>query len=425
MRLRNFILALLCSCSSVLAQKPLAIGDTVPDILLMQVLNHSSATAKLSDFKGKLIILDFWATWCTSCLHSFAKMDSLQAVFGAQLKILLVNSRNTGDDLSKLKTFFTRWQTRTGKSLSLTTAINDTIADRLFPHQLIPHYVWIDKDRRLIAISSSDAVTAANIQAVLNGENLSFIMKKDQDARKPIFSNDDLPLSGLLNYAVLVKGWFDGLPSGDRIREKDGIVCGRAMTNTSLLDMYGSIVKGIEPSFTGRQLITITNDSADLLAPPPGSDRREAWYKEHAYTLDLIVPAGEAHHLFQRMLELLNQYSGYKGAFEKKKMKCWVLLKNGAGDKFKTKGGKAENSLWNKDQPLLRNGNIALLVNYLNSTPAIKQYVINETGYTGNIDLEIEGGLSDMNSIQQNLGSKGLMLQQAERVIKLFVIRKS
>jgi thiol-disulfide isomerase/thioredoxin len=424
MRLRNFILAFLCSCSSAFAQKPLAIGNTVPDVLFETLLNHSSATAKLSDFKGKLIILDFWATWCTSCLHSFPKMDSLQAVFGAQLKIILVSSRSTGDDLSKLKTFFTKWEARTGRSLSLTTVVNDTIADRLFPHQLIPHYVWIDKDRRLIAVSSSDAVTAANLQAVLNGENLSFIMKKDQDARKPIFSNEDLPVSGLLNYAVFVKGWFDGLPSGDRIRERNGIICGRAMTNTSLLDMYANIAKGIEPSFTNRQVTILTNDSADLLAPAPSSDQREAWYKEHAYTLDLIVPVEDAHRLFQRMLEVLNHYSGYKGTFEKRKMKCWVLVKNGTGNKFKTKGGRAENSLWNKDQPLLRNGNIAMLVNYLNSTPAVKQYVVNETGYTGNIDLEIEGGFSDMHAIQQNLSKKALMLQQAERVIRVFVIRK-
>lgn len=68
MRLRYTILAFICSCSSVLAQRPLSIGDTVPDLLFDNLLNHSAPTVRLSGFRGKLVILDFWATWCTACL---------------------------------------------------------------------------------------------------------------------------------------------------------------------------------------------------------------------------------------------------------------------------------------------------------------------------------------------------------------------
>ena len=55
----------------------------------------------------------------------------------------------------------------------------------------------------------------------------------------------------------------------------------------------------------------------------------------------------------------------------------------------------------------------------------MKEVVVNETGYTGNIDLEIEGGFSDLNSIQGNLLKKGLVLKQEERFVKVFVVRKN
>ncbi|WP_257667471.1 hypothetical protein [Parapedobacter tibetensis] len=47
--------------------KPLQIGDTIPEALLnlpLQVVNHPEGkeTITLADYKGKLIILDFWAT---------------------------------------------------------------------------------------------------------------------------------------------------------------------------------------------------------------------------------------------------------------------------------------------------------------------------------------------------------------------------
>src|SRR5690606_538187 len=53
--------------------KPLQIGDTIPEYLWqlpLQVVNHPKGqeTITLNKHRGKLIILDFWATWCVLCL---------------------------------------------------------------------------------------------------------------------------------------------------------------------------------------------------------------------------------------------------------------------------------------------------------------------------------------------------------------------
>lgn len=36
----------------------------------------------LADFKGKLVVLDVWATWCAPCRHEFPRLDHLQAALG-------------------------------------------------------------------------------------------------------------------------------------------------------------------------------------------------------------------------------------------------------------------------------------------------------------------------------------------------------
>ncbi|MGN6402602.1 MAG: TlpA family protein disulfide reductase [Flavisolibacter sp.] len=426
MRLRYIIVSLLYPCFSLCAQKTLSIGDTVPDIEFAQLINYPSKTARLSDFKDKLVILDFWATWCGSCLHAMPKMDSLQRQYGDKLQVVLINSvHQTRDDSLKVSGFFRKWKDRTGTGLCLPSVVNDTLIAGLFQHWLIPHYVWIGKDRKVMAITSSDGITARNLEAAFNGIAPALAAKKDQDMDRPIFSGKDLVKENLVSYAILVKGWFDGLPRGNKTRETNNLIYGRAMTNTTIWDMYQTIASLMEPSITDKQVIADVKDTLDLLGPTWPAEDRDKWYKEHAFTLDVIVPKAEASRLYERVLEVINRNSGFKGQFEKKKTKCWVLQKKNTAHHLQSNGGETENRLWDKDNPHLKNTNISALLGYLNSIPAFKEIVINETGYKGNIDLETEGGFSDLNEIQRNLSKNGFVLKQKERLVKVFVVRKN
>ena len=46
-----------------------------PDFALQDL---SGATARLSDFRGKTILLDFWATWCVPCKQSIPRYMEMQ-----------------------------------------------------------------------------------------------------------------------------------------------------------------------------------------------------------------------------------------------------------------------------------------------------------------------------------------------------------
>ena len=59
----------------------------------------------LADYKGKLLILNFWATWCAPCREEMPSLDNLQSEYRLNnLKIFPINIGQ--EDLSKSEIFF-------------------------------------------------------------------------------------------------------------------------------------------------------------------------------------------------------------------------------------------------------------------------------------------------------------------------------
>lgn len=175
MKLKSCILAMLCPFLSKAQQAP-AIGTTLHDSIIMAVPAQ----------KNQLIIVDFFATWCSSCAKALPELDSLQTQFGNRLSIRLVSSYGTGDTKEKINAYFLRRKKPTGQQYSFPVIYNDSLLKNSFPHQKIPHYVWI-YNGKLIAITRSKEVTSSNIKKVLQGKHISLPVKIDDDAllKKP------------------------------------------------------------------------------------------------------------------------------------------------------------------------------------------------------------------------------------------------
>lgn len=62
--------------------------ETAPDFSL----DGLDREVSLTDMRGKVVYLDFWASWCTPCRKSFPWMNKLQEQYGPQgLEIIAIN----------------------------------------------------------------------------------------------------------------------------------------------------------------------------------------------------------------------------------------------------------------------------------------------------------------------------------------------
>jgi thiol-disulfide isomerase/thioredoxin len=58
--------------------------DTPRELPEVSFTNGRGETMSLSDFKGKTVLLNLWATWCVPCREEMPTLDRLQAVLGGE-----------------------------------------------------------------------------------------------------------------------------------------------------------------------------------------------------------------------------------------------------------------------------------------------------------------------------------------------------
>jgi cytochrome c biogenesis protein CcmG/thiol:disulfide interchange protein DsbE len=136
------------------------VGKPAPDFILQDT---SGKTWKLSDLKGQVVFINFWATWCPPCRE---EMPSMQELYGAmpmeRFKMLTILSN---DDPELAKTFVAKFGytfpvlidpfSETGQAYGLTGVPETYIVDKqgVLRQKYIGPRLWSSAQARKLLLS--------------------------------------------------------------------------------------------------------------------------------------------------------------------------------------------------------------------------------------------------------------------------------
>lgn len=401
------------------------------------MVNYKDNEVSISAFKGKLLILDFWATWCAPCVSMIPQSDSLQKKFEGKIQILPV----TDQDSTTVKQFLKNFNQF--NHIIIPSATGDIILRLLFPHNKIPHYVWIDQNSKVVAITGAEQFTEGNIQRLLNGKQADFPIKEDVvkkiDESKTMFKVGNELIDGdktyfekiedtaLLYHSVITKyiegfGCETGI-NATKIECKNNSIGGlyriaAGHYSLSKLNLNSTIWEISNPD---------NKNLTDSAASQWSSDQQTAaWMRNYTFCYELKFPASLNEKKFDIMLSDLNNYFGAKynieGSLERRKSKCLALVITGKVKDFESKGND-ENNVFDRYHLKLTNRPMKALVNFLGINLDDLPLLVDETRYTGKIDIDLNCDLSDLTSVNKALAKYGLYLKEKEKEMDMIVIK--
>ncbi len=131
---------LFCIAASTLAA--IDIDEPAPHFVVKTLDGERLTNESL---KGKVVLLDFWATWCPPCKHDEPAVESILREFGKDGLVVL--SVNMGEPRRKVK----KYLEQSPRSSKIVLAEDTTLA-AICEAKVYPYYVVIDREGNVAGI---------------------------------------------------------------------------------------------------------------------------------------------------------------------------------------------------------------------------------------------------------------------------------
>lgn len=410
----------------------LDVGDEFPYPLLDKVLFTESGTLDLSEYRGKLLILDFWATWCAGCVVAFPKNDQLLDDFEGRLAIVAV----TYEPNEKVLPFLGKLREKRGWKLGMDFSSDHGTLATMFPHQTLPHYVWIGPDGRVAAVTQTSALIPGNIQKVLSGEALTVSKKVDNLLplhREDLFlaGNGQLGTKPIL-YQSALTAHVERL-SGEVVLAPPPIEGASRilLVNRSISELaVFAFGEGDNRKYYGDNRLVVEVEDPDRVKPGQAvrGDAYREWLRHNSYSYELLYPGQDGLRGFRYMQEDLRRYfPEYSFEIEVRGKDVWQIVHSDGPQKYAAEPGQELRFEFGFDGGTIQNIMLNGLVGYLNmyflhDSPFP---VVDCTGIESPVTLTLDADMRDPLSIAAALRPYGLDMVRGRMPLEVLVIRDS
>ena len=121
--------------------RPHGAGDAAPEVALRPL--DPTGPKALAALRGRVVLIDFWATWCAPCRHTMPALQKVYEKYKARgLEVVSVNIEN---DAVRASSFAAAFKPR----LTFPLFVDAGPAQAAFRVDAIPHLVLVDREGRI------------------------------------------------------------------------------------------------------------------------------------------------------------------------------------------------------------------------------------------------------------------------------------
>lgn len=389
------ILPVLLSFFSTASAQQLAIGDQMPDMTLGHTLNGD--VIKTSSFAGKLLVIEFWATWCSPCVDALSDLEKSKRKLGRNFEVLAVSQESE----DRLKKFMSVRPT----TLTVGRDVDGNLR-KYFPHRTIPHSVLIGPDGKIYAITEASRLTTRVLRSALRRQPVKLPLKKDfVDFNIDTYFKTDSTKSRNFSMLPAVEG-----VGGRSQTYSDGPFKGRRITIVN-----ATMDKLFEIAYNKSHAATINDYDS----------RKLSWDEQEKFCVDAWIESADQSQLMNYIREQLNRhFVDVQATIEKKNRKVLVLKSDNAGKLLKPSLDKR--GFYNAGKDHFDGFGITLdqLAEYVEYFQICKGMTLNETRIEGRYDLKFQFQPEKKDAFKDALAVWGLYLIEGDRIVDILMIRK-
>jgi cytochrome c biogenesis protein CcmG, thiol:disulfide interchange protein DsbE len=158
-RLRHWLvlMGLGVACAALACSEPAEPGPPAPPFSLERV---GGGQVSLEDLSGKLVLLDFWATWCTPCIQEIPVLNDIYAAHrGRGLEVIGIAI----EDLEPPKLL--EWMRERGVTYPVLSGTTEVAMQ--YDAETLPQHVLISTDGRILEVMKPGIHSRGELEAAI------------------------------------------------------------------------------------------------------------------------------------------------------------------------------------------------------------------------------------------------------------------